>query len=267
MEIFERFKLQRKEMGLTQSDVAKRLGVTQQSYARIERGLSKPKASTITAICKALFLDPETLETDFYTSKPASAIHSIIDEIISGSSENYITIENYKIDNDELGMFLILDDYGQYREHLHQGFLIYHILHTVEFQEGRYPFSIESFKYSTRGETKSLLEYTHTIDALLFEKKVKIKKLDENLQKYFNEGGPGMKYADYFQEQRNKLESLIDELGDYRKAILITQVSDTTSLYGASGIKSYDDVRDILNSIDSKKMDNSVSDNIIDKYD
>ncbi len=46
----------RKKLGLTQAEVAGRVGITANSYARIERG-TNPSYETLKAICKVLKLD------------------------------------------------------------------------------------------------------------------------------------------------------------------------------------------------------------------
>jgi transcriptional regulator with XRE-family HTH domain len=48
----------REELGLTQVEVAKRAGITANSYARLERGESMPKSESLLAIISALKLDP-----------------------------------------------------------------------------------------------------------------------------------------------------------------------------------------------------------------
>jgi len=50
------FKKTRKNLGLTQEQVAEKVGITTNSYARIERGDAKPSYDTLKAICKVLKL-------------------------------------------------------------------------------------------------------------------------------------------------------------------------------------------------------------------
>jgi len=50
------FKKARKSLGLTQEQVAAKIGKTANSYARIERGDAKPSYDTLKAICKVLKL-------------------------------------------------------------------------------------------------------------------------------------------------------------------------------------------------------------------
>lgn len=51
------FKKARKNLGLTQEQVANKVGITPNSYARIERGDAKPSYDTLKAICKVLKLE------------------------------------------------------------------------------------------------------------------------------------------------------------------------------------------------------------------
>lgn len=44
----------RKELNLTQNDVAKKAGINRSSYTLIERGLRTPKVETALMICEAL---------------------------------------------------------------------------------------------------------------------------------------------------------------------------------------------------------------------
>ncbi len=46
----------RKNLGLTQEQVANKIGKATNTYARIERGVAKPSHDTLKAICKVLKL-------------------------------------------------------------------------------------------------------------------------------------------------------------------------------------------------------------------
>ena len=54
MEFSERLKDLRKQAGLTQVDVAERLGVSQQAYASWERGVKKPTQENLVKIAQVL---------------------------------------------------------------------------------------------------------------------------------------------------------------------------------------------------------------------
>lgn len=51
----------RKRLGLTQSDVAERAGISFEFYARIERGTTLPSAPTLVALADALGISTDTL--------------------------------------------------------------------------------------------------------------------------------------------------------------------------------------------------------------
>lgn len=51
------FKKARKNLDLTQEQVANKVGITPNSYARIERGDAKPSYDTLKAICRVLKLE------------------------------------------------------------------------------------------------------------------------------------------------------------------------------------------------------------------
>jgi len=53
-EIANKIKEARISKNLTQEDVAKKAGLNANSYAKIERGIQKPKVLTLTKILKAL---------------------------------------------------------------------------------------------------------------------------------------------------------------------------------------------------------------------
>lgn len=48
----------RKEQGLSQAELARRLRMTQAQIARIENGLTDPRLSTLTELARALGLEP-----------------------------------------------------------------------------------------------------------------------------------------------------------------------------------------------------------------
>ncbi len=53
---FKKFKKARKKIGLTQREVGEKIGITTNSYARIEQGRAKPSYDTLKLICKVLGL-------------------------------------------------------------------------------------------------------------------------------------------------------------------------------------------------------------------
>ena len=57
----ERLKTARKMKGLTQTELATKLGITQKSYQRMETGNHDLKMSTIYSICKELSISADWL--------------------------------------------------------------------------------------------------------------------------------------------------------------------------------------------------------------
>lgn len=61
MEFSERLKTLRKEAGLTQVDVAEKLGISQPAYASWERGIKKPTQQNLVKIAKLFNVSIDTL--------------------------------------------------------------------------------------------------------------------------------------------------------------------------------------------------------------
>ena len=57
----ERLKAARKRKGLTQTQLAEQLGITQKSYQRMESGSHDLKMSTICSLCRALDISADWL--------------------------------------------------------------------------------------------------------------------------------------------------------------------------------------------------------------
>lgn len=57
----ERLKKARKQKGLTQTELAEKLGITQKSYQRMETGNHDLKMSTIYQLCKTLEISSDWL--------------------------------------------------------------------------------------------------------------------------------------------------------------------------------------------------------------
>lgn len=81
MELAEKLKSMRKKAGLTQKEVADKLGITYQSYGQYERGLRKPKYETVEKFAKALNFDISELLTPAEESK--MIIDGLLDEFES----------------------------------------------------------------------------------------------------------------------------------------------------------------------------------------
>ena len=57
----EQLKAKRKSLRLTQKDVAERLGITPQAYAKYEKAPYAPRAITVSKLAKALDMEPDEL--------------------------------------------------------------------------------------------------------------------------------------------------------------------------------------------------------------
>lgn len=89
----------RVKLGLTQSDVAKLIPMTQSSYSRIENGFQEPNLSQLKRISEVLNVSVDYLldvETDFYNNQ----INAEIKEQIRFIYEHYIAKEK-KIEDEE----------------------------------------------------------------------------------------------------------------------------------------------------------------------
>ncbi len=92
MFIGEKIKKLRKEKGLTQKELAKRLGVTQQMIASYENGVRYPKMETIKKIADALNVDMFELIFD-KNGAPAYSLESI------PNSDDYRIVKTNFIEN------------------------------------------------------------------------------------------------------------------------------------------------------------------------
>lgn len=57
----EQLKAKRKELKLTQKEVAERMGITPQAYAKYEKAAYAPRSITVSKIAKAFDMEPEEL--------------------------------------------------------------------------------------------------------------------------------------------------------------------------------------------------------------
>lgn len=62
----------RKRLGLTQAEVAERAGLSDRTYADIERGTVNMRIETILHICNALHITPDDILTEYSTSTGVS---------------------------------------------------------------------------------------------------------------------------------------------------------------------------------------------------
>jgi transcriptional regulator with XRE-family HTH domain len=61
LNIGQRARSAREHIGLTQSDVAERVGISLEVYGRFERGRITPRISTLLRICEVLAVEPNDL--------------------------------------------------------------------------------------------------------------------------------------------------------------------------------------------------------------
>ena len=89
----------RVKLGLTQSDVAKLIPMTQSSYSRIENGFQEPYLNQLKRIAEVLNISLDYLldvETEFYNNQ----VNAEIKDQIKFIYEHYIAKEK-RIDNEE----------------------------------------------------------------------------------------------------------------------------------------------------------------------
>ena len=73
-------KARRKELGLTQLQVAELLGVEQPTYSAIESGKGSPSLDLVERVARALQVHPSDLLKAFTVAKPAIKIRGVIPE-------------------------------------------------------------------------------------------------------------------------------------------------------------------------------------------
>jgi transcriptional regulator with XRE-family HTH domain len=66
----ERARAAREALGLTQGQVAERLGISIEVYGRIERGLNTPRIKTLVRLCDVLHVTPNDLLIGEFPSAP-----------------------------------------------------------------------------------------------------------------------------------------------------------------------------------------------------
>ena len=98
MTINDRFKLIRKELGLSQETFGSRIGITNSAVSKIEKGENKVTESLIKLLRSEYKVDPFWLETgigdDKFTAIPETIIASLVDEYKLDDYDRFI-IEAY----------------------------------------------------------------------------------------------------------------------------------------------------------------------------
>ena len=102
MEFSERLKKLRKDNGLTQVDVASKLGISQQAYASWERGVKKPTQDNLVKIAQILNVSVDYLVGN--SEEITDELDNI--EILFRMNSNGLTEEEKKIFKKELIDFM-----------------------------------------------------------------------------------------------------------------------------------------------------------------
>lgn len=102
MEFSERLKTLRKEAGLTQVDVASKLGISQPAYASWERGVKKPTQENLVKLSKILYVSVDYLLGN--TEEKSDEIDNI--ELLFRMNSKGLTDEEKKVFKKELIEFM-----------------------------------------------------------------------------------------------------------------------------------------------------------------
>lgn len=104
MEFSERLKKLRKDTGLTQVDVASKLGISQQAYASWERGIKKPTPENLVKLSKILYVSVDYLLGNSEKDETDSVLENI--ELLFRMNSNGLTEEEKIIFKKELIEFM-----------------------------------------------------------------------------------------------------------------------------------------------------------------
>lgn len=78
----------RKQAGLTQSEVAERAGLSERTYADIERGKINMRTETILRICKALQITPNEILTESANPPATLCQNELFEQLNACSPQN-----------------------------------------------------------------------------------------------------------------------------------------------------------------------------------
>ena len=104
MEFSERLKNLRKKVGLTQVDVAGKLGISQQAYASWERGVKKPTQDNLVKIAQILNVSVDYLVGNSDEENTNKELEDI--ELLFRMNSNGLTDEEKEIFKKELIEFM-----------------------------------------------------------------------------------------------------------------------------------------------------------------
>lgn len=104
MEFSERLKKLRKDAGLTQVDVAEKLGVSQPAYASWERGIKKPTQENLVKLSKILYVSVDYLLGNTENKQTSDVLEDI--ELLFRMNSKGLTEEEKEIFKKELIEFM-----------------------------------------------------------------------------------------------------------------------------------------------------------------
>lgn len=104
MEFSERLKKLRKDAGLTQVDVAEKLGISQPAYASWERGIKKPTQENLVKLSKILYVSVDYLLGNTENKQTSDVLENI--ELLFRMNSSKLTNEDKKIFRREIIDFM-----------------------------------------------------------------------------------------------------------------------------------------------------------------
>lgn len=104
MEFSERLKKLRKDTGLTQVDVASKLGISQQAYASWERGIKKPTQENLVKLSKILYVSVDYLLGNTENKQTSDVLENI--EILFRMNSEGLTEDEKAVFKKELIEFM-----------------------------------------------------------------------------------------------------------------------------------------------------------------
>ena len=104
MEFSERLKNLRKEAGLTQVDVAEKLGISQPAYASWERGIKKPTQDNLVKLSKILYVSVDYLLGNTENRQTSDVLEDI--ELLFRMNSKGLTEEEKELFKKELIEFM-----------------------------------------------------------------------------------------------------------------------------------------------------------------
>ncbi|HHJ8972264.1 TPA: helix-turn-helix domain-containing protein, partial [Streptococcus pyogenes] len=103
-EFSERLKTLRKEAGLTQVDVAEKLGISQPAYASWERGIKKPTQDNLVKLSKILYVSVDYLLGNTENRQTSDVLEDI--ELLFRMNSKGLTEEEKELFKKELINFM-----------------------------------------------------------------------------------------------------------------------------------------------------------------